>query len=82
MQVEDLGYGAFATVAHCKLANWRDPAASAAGEAVAAAANGGGEETLDVAVKYLRAELFQHPLDVQDFVKEAVLLAGLRHRCK
>lgn len=73
MQVEDLGYGAFATVAHCKLANWRDPAA---------AGNGGGEETLDVAVKYLRAELFQHPLDVQDFVKEAVLLAGLRHRCK
>lgn len=67
MQVEDLGYGAFATVAHCKLANWRDPAA---------AGNGGG------AVKYLRAELFQHPLDVQDFVKEAVLLAGLRHRCK
>lgn len=35
---------------------------------------------LDVAVKHLRANLFECPADLEDFVREAVLLAGLQHR--
>lgn len=35
---------------------------------------------LDVAVKHLRPSLFDCPTDLEDFVREAVLLAGLQHR--
>ncbi len=118
-----LGVGAYATVEHCRLINWRDDshhggataaAASAAASAAAVSgataaaaqepvgiygADGGAavavtlapglraprlrqRAALDVAVKYLRAELFTCPGDLEDFVKEAVLLAGLQHRCE
>jgi hypothetical protein len=40
-----------------------------------------GSAACDVAVKRLRPTLFDSPTELNDFVREAVLLAGLQHRC-
>ena len=146
LQVNDLGSGAYATVEHCQLANWRDPSqhgARGGGGALAAlerrsyppgldtaaegyplgegattpqpgagGSGGGGRRRpfvgwlglrrgfggrdgsgrgvrhapgrrpalLDVAVKHLRPSLFDCQADLEDFVREAVLLATLQHR--
>ena len=40
-----------------------------------------GAAVRDVAVKRLRPTLFDSPTELNDFVREAVLLAGLQHRC-
>ncbi len=38
-----------------------------------------GEKDMEVAVKHLKRELFAHGSDLEDFVKEGVLLSYLRH---
>lgn len=145
IKVGDLGSGAYATVEHCQLANWRDPSQHGprgGGGALAAleqrslppgldtaaegfplgddsaprngaGGSGGGSRRrpsvgrlglrrgfggrggsgrgvrsapgrrpalLDVAVKHLRPSLFDCQADLEDFVREAVLLATLQHR--
>ena len=40
-----------------------------------------GTAACDVAVKRLRPTLFDSPTALDDFVREAVLLAGMQHRC-
>ena len=137
LQVGELGSGAYATVEHCQLANWRDPSqhgACGGGGALAAlertssppeldavaadlrhvsgGSSGSGQSRpsisrlglrrgfggrggsgrgvrnasgrrpalLDVAVKHLRPSLFDCQADLEDFVREAVLLATLQHR--
>jgi hypothetical protein len=130
-----LGSGAYATVEHCQLSNWRDPSqhgTRGGGGALAALerrssppefdtvaadlrhvsggscsrsrpsvgrlglrrgfggrgsssrgirnASGRRPALLDVAVKHLRPSLFDCQADLEDFVREAVLLATLQHR--